>query len=76
MKKKEFYRIQAEAFKDYALKFEIKNGSVLLSVFDEWAESKDFADSDKKRIWKVARARKWLKKAKGKKLIGIILRLR
>lgn len=73
MKKKEFYKIQAKTFKDYFNKFSDRD---LLSVFEEWAESKDIYGMDKERIWKVVRARKWLKKAKGKKLTGIILRLR
>ena len=68
-----FYKIQAKAFKDYFNKFSNRD---ILSVFNEWAESKDFVESDKKRIWKIVRVRKWLKKAKDKKLTGIILKLR
>ena len=52
MNKKEFYRIQAEAFKDYFNKF---SGRELSSVFEEWSGSKDFVESDKKRIWKIVR---------------------
>ena len=50
MNKKAFYKIQAEAFKDYFNKFSDRD---LLSVFDEWAEGKDFVDSDKQGIWKI-----------------------
>ena len=52
MNKKEFYKIQAESFKDYFNKFSDKD---LLSVFEEWSESKDFVENDKKRIWKIVR---------------------
>ncbi|MDP8215994.1 MAG: hypothetical protein P9L98_01565 [Candidatus Kaelpia imicola] len=52
MKKKEFYKIQAKAFKDYFNKFSDRD---LLSVFDEWAESKDIYGIDKEKIWRIAR---------------------
>jgi len=52
MNKKEFYKIQAEAFKDYFNKFSDRD---LLSVFNEWAESKDIHGVDKERIWKIVR---------------------
>ena len=55
MNKKEFYKIQAEAFKSYASKFAIENRGDLLSVFDEWSESKDIYGVDKEKIWKIAR---------------------
>jgi len=48
MDKESFYREQAEKFRDYASKFLDRN---LLSVFDEWAESKDFSDEDRQNIF-------------------------
>lgn len=55
MNKKTFYKIQAEAFRDFASKFPDKNS---LSIFDEWAESKDIYGIDKQEIWRVARTLK------------------
>lgn len=52
MKKEEFYKIQAESFRDYADKFPDKN---LLSLFNEWVESKDIYGIDKHEIWRIAR---------------------
>ena len=46
---------QAEAFKDYALKFEIKYREDLLFLFTKWAESKDFSEKDKLCIWKLVK---------------------
>lgn len=51
MDKKEFYKIQAESFKDYSGKFANRD---FLSVFEEWAKSKDFSDEDKQEIWMLA----------------------
>jgi len=50
MKKKEFYKIQAEAFRDYAKRIPDRD---LLALFDEWAESKDICDVDKDGIWEI-----------------------
>ena len=52
VKKKEFYKIQAEAFKDYFNKFSDRE---LLSVYKEWSKSKDLHGVDKEKIWKIAR---------------------
>ena len=52
MKKKDFYKIQAEAFKDYFNKFSDRE---LLSVYEEWSESKDIYGVQKEKIWKIAR---------------------
>jgi len=50
--KKEFFKEQAEKFRDYASKFPDRD---LLSIFDEWAESKDIYGIDKYEIWRIAR---------------------
>ena len=55
MEKKEFYKIQAESFRDYADKNPEKE---LFSLFNEWAESKDIYGIDKQEIWKIARTLK------------------
>jgi len=55
MSKKEFYKIQAEQFRSYASKFEIENLDGLLFLFNAWAESKDFDESDKKGIWRFVK---------------------
>jgi len=52
MKKTKYYKIQAEAFIDYASKFK---GKDLLELFNKWAESKDIWGVDKHRIWVKAR---------------------
>ena len=52
MQRREFYKIQAESFRDYANKY--PKGD-LLSVFEEWSESKDIYGVDKEKIWKIAR---------------------
>ena len=52
MKKNEFYKIQAEAFRDYADKNPKRE---LFSLFNEWAESKDIYGIDRHEIWKIAR---------------------
>ena len=52
MNKRQFYKEQAEKFRDYASKF--PNGN-LLSLFNEWAESKDIYGKDKHEIWRIAR---------------------
>jgi|CXWL01.1.fsa_nt_gi hypothetical protein len=53
MDKRSFYKIQSEAFRDYATKF--PNKSNLLSLFNEWAESKGIYGLDKQEIWRLAR---------------------
>src|SRR3989338_3888888 len=50
--KKEFYKEQAEKFRDYASKFP---GRDFFSLFNEWAESKDIYGIDRHEIWKIAR---------------------
>lgn len=52
MDKKSFYREQSGKFRDYANKFPDRE---LLSVFNEWAEGKDFSDEDKSEIWKLVK---------------------
>ena len=52
MKKKEFYKEQAESFRDYAGKNPNRD---LLSLFNEWVESKDIYGADKHEIWRIAR---------------------
>lgn len=49
MNKKEFYKIQSEAFKDYAQKF--SGGTSLLSLYTKWARSKDIYGIDRHQIW-------------------------
>ena len=53
MKKKEFCKIQAEAFRDYASKFEIKHREDFLFLFVKWAESKYFSNLEINRIFDV-----------------------
>jgi len=48
MNMKPFYKEQAEKFRDYANKSPDRG---LLSLFDEWAESKDFSDEDRQGIF-------------------------
>lgn len=50
--KKKFYKEQAEQFKGYFQKFPDRD---LLSLFYEWAESKDIEGKDRHYIWKIAR---------------------
>ena len=52
MNKKEFYKIQAEAFRDYAKRIPNKD---LRTLFDQWADSKDFCDIDKDGIWGIVK---------------------
>ncbi len=52
MNRKPFYKEQTEQFKGYFQKF--PDGD-LLSLFDEWAESKDIRGVDKHEIWRRAR---------------------
>lgn len=52
MNRKPFYKEQAEQFNGYFSKFP---GRDLLSLFDEWCESKDIEGKDKHYIWKIAR---------------------
>ncbi|MDP1854205.1 MAG: hypothetical protein Q8L26_08415 [Candidatus Omnitrophota bacterium] len=49
MDKKNFHREQAEKFLIRAGKF---HGRDFLSLFEEWAESKDFSEEDKEFIFK------------------------
>jgi len=58
MDKESFYREQTEKFRDYASKFPDRN---LLSVFEEWAESKDFSDEDRQAIWEIAREQGYMR---------------
>ena len=58
MDKESFYGEQAEKFRDYANKFPDRN---LLSVFEEWAESKDFSDEDRQAIWEIAREQGYMR---------------
>ncbi|MFH1014689.1 MAG: hypothetical protein V1762_02000 [Nitrospirota bacterium] len=48
MDKKSFYREQAEKFRDFADKNPDRD---LLSLFDEWAESKGFSDEDREAVF-------------------------
>jgi len=52
MNKRQFYKIQSEAFRDYANKLLDVD---LLSLFDKWADSKDIFGVDKQSIWKLVR---------------------
>jgi len=52
MDKQSFYREQAEKFRDFADKNPDRD---LLSLFNEWAESKDIYGKDKHEIWRIAR---------------------
>jgi hypothetical protein len=52
MDKQSFYKEQAEKFRDFADK---NPGRELLSLFEEWAESKDIQGIDKHEIWRRAR---------------------
>ena len=49
MNKRQFYKIQSEAFRDYANKFPEKEN--LLSLFNKWVISKDIFGVDRHRIW-------------------------
>lgn len=48
MNKKPFYIEQADKFRDHLSKNPDRD---LLSLFDEWAESKDFSDEDRQNIF-------------------------
>lgn len=61
MDKRNFYREQAEKFIDYVAKF---HDGDALSLFNEWAFSKDFSGEDRLEIWKIIRT---LPEAKRKK---------
>jgi len=41
---------QADAFMNYAAKFNLKDKKGLLSLFEKWAASKDLLDNDKEKI--------------------------
>ena len=49
MNKMVFYKEKAFLFKEYADRHPDRG---LLSLFDEWTESKDFSDEDKAEIFK------------------------
>ena len=53
MDKRSFYKIQSEAFKDYASKF--PNKESLLSLFNKWAISKNIYGIDRHQIWLMVR---------------------
>lgn len=48
MDRKPFYKEQADKFRDFRDKNPQRD---LLSLFDEWAESKDFTDEDRQNIF-------------------------
>lgn len=50
--KKEFFKEQAEKFRDYASKFPDRE---IFPLFNEWAESKDIYGIDRHEIWVIAR---------------------
>jgi hypothetical protein len=52
MDKRPFYKEQADKFRDYARKSQDRE---LLSLFNEWCDSKDIYGRDKHEIWKIAR---------------------
>lgn len=49
MDKRSYYKIQSEAFRDYAGKFPDKEN--LLPLFNEWAISKNIYGIDRHQIW-------------------------
>lgn len=49
--KKNFYKEQAGKFISYASKFNIEPKGGLLSLFNKWADSKDFSDEDRQAIF-------------------------
>jgi len=49
MNKRKYYKIQAEAFMDYASKFSNKHD--LLSLYNEWVVSKNLFGIDRHKIW-------------------------
>ncbi len=53
MNKKEFYKIQSDAFKDYLSKFSDKEN--LLSLFNKWVISKNIYGVDRHEIWLIVR---------------------
>ena len=61
MDKNNYYREQAEKFIEYMAKF---HEGDILSLFNEWAFSKEFSCEDRIGIWKIVRT---LPKAKRKK---------
>lgn len=48
--KRQFYKEQSEKFWDFRRKF---HSGDLLSIFEKWADSKDFSEEDKQGIWKI-----------------------
>ena len=52
MDSNEFIRIQAESFIDYARKNSERD---FVSLFQEWADSKDIFDLDREMIWRSVR---------------------
>ena len=72
MDKRPFYREQAEKFRDYASKF--PDGDIL-SLFNEWAFSKDFSGEDTLEIWKIIRTLPEAKRKKASKTSSDAARL-
>jgi len=58
---KQFHLEQAQKFRDFTSKFPDRD---LLSLFEEWAESKDFSEEDKKGIFQ-----EFVSLAKGKGIL-------
>ena len=52
MDKKNFYKEQALKFRDYEKRFPKRD---FFRLFEQWADSKDFTDEDKKEIWKLVK---------------------
>ena len=46
------YAVQAETFSDYANKYPDAD---LITLFEQWSESKDMYGSDKVGVWRLAR---------------------
>ena len=49
----EFCASQAESFWDYAAKMPIHDKDEMLSIFNHWANSKDFIEEDLKHIHRL-----------------------
>ncbi len=50
MDKTQFHKEQAEKFLDYMEKFHDRD---VLSLFEQWAESKDFSEEDQRELFKL-----------------------
>ena len=48
--KTQFHKEQAEKFLDYMEKFHDRD---VLSLFEQWAESKDFSEEDQRELFKL-----------------------